>query len=349
MRQDQFWSFGGCPPGGVPLVPVCMPGVISFNGRVGAVTLNQNDILAAGGSTGGLDLDSPAFTGVPTAPTAPPGTDTDQIATTAFVEEAIDEALMNGVAGVVSFNTRTGAVTLTLADITGAGGAPLASPSFTGVPNAPTPAPGTSNTQIATTAFVQAAVTAGTAGVASFNGRTGAVTLTAGDITGAGGALLSSPAFTGVPTAPTAVSTNNSTQVATTAFVQAAIAAAIPALPSTISKVQLTACFQGKPAAGSIVVIPITFSLTIPINMAGSGAVQTTLATASAAFTVYNGLVSAGVVVGTISFSPGGSVAFSGPASALTLAAGSFLTIQAPATQDATLADVGISIAATRN
>jgi hypothetical protein len=44
---------------------------------------------------------------------------------------------------------------LTTADITNAGGALLAGPTFTGVPSAPTAAPGTNTTQIATTAFVQ--------------------------------------------------------------------------------------------------------------------------------------------------------------------------------------------------
>jgi hypothetical protein len=38
--------------------------------------------------------------------------------------------------------------------------APLASPAFTGVPTAPTAAPGTNTTQVATTAFVEARVTA---------------------------------------------------------------------------------------------------------------------------------------------------------------------------------------------
>ena len=36
-------------------------------------------------SGGGISLDSPAFTGIPTAPTAPSGTNTIQLATTAFV------------------------------------------------------------------------------------------------------------------------------------------------------------------------------------------------------------------------------------------------------------------------
>jgi hypothetical protein len=38
-------------------------------------------------------LESPPFTGTPTAPTAPPGTDTDQIATTAFVTAAVAKAI----------------------------------------------------------------------------------------------------------------------------------------------------------------------------------------------------------------------------------------------------------------
>jgi hypothetical protein len=64
--------------------------------------------------------------------------------------------------GVASFNTRTGAVVpatgdYTVAQVTGA--APLASPAITGTPTAPTASPGTNTTQLATTAFVAAAVT----------------------------------------------------------------------------------------------------------------------------------------------------------------------------------------------
>jgi len=59
---------------------------------------------------------------------------------------------------VTSFNTRTGAVTLNAGDITGAGGALIASPTFTGDPKAPTPAIGDNDTSIATTAFVSTAI-----------------------------------------------------------------------------------------------------------------------------------------------------------------------------------------------
>ena len=65
--------------------------------------------------------------------------------------------------------------------------------------------------------------------VSSVFGRTGAVVAVSGDysvgqVTGA--APLASPAFTGTPTAPTAATPTNTTQLATTAFVQAALAAA---------------------------------------------------------------------------------------------------------------------------
>jgi hypothetical protein len=230
--------------------------VTSFNGRTGAVVLTEQDILDAGGTA---IFDSPTFTGIPIAPTAAPGTNTDQIATCAFVQTAIagstifaplaspiltgiptaptadpgtatgqiattafvENAVVASTTGVASFEGRTGAVVLQGADITAAGGALLASPHLTGVPTTPTATIGTSNTQIASTAFVQAAL--GSGGVATFNGRNGAVVLTTADITGAGGAPLASPTFTGVPAGPTAAAGVATTQLATCAFVMAAV------------------------------------------------------------------------------------------------------------------------------
>lgn len=99
---------------------------------------------------------SPAFTGTPVAPTAAPGTNTTQISTTAFVKAAID-VVLGGV----------GAAFDTLSEIATELGlkATLASPTFTGDPKAPTPAPGDNDTSLATTAFVAAALLA--AGAAS--------------------------------------------------------------------------------------------------------------------------------------------------------------------------------------
>ena len=97
---------------------------------------------------------------------------------------------------VTAWNGRTGPVQMTLLDVTNVGGAPLTSPFFDGVPQAPTPPRGAADNRIATAQFVQDAIGSTVAGVASFNGRVGAVTLTTADITNAGG-------VTGGPFLPT--------------------------------------------------------------------------------------------------------------------------------------------------
>jgi hypothetical protein len=124
---------------------------------------------------------SPAFTGIPTAPTAAAGTATGQIASTAFVTN---------------------------------------SPQFAGVPTAPTAAFGDSTTQVATTAFVQGiranTVLTGTptAPFAPYNDNTSQLATT-GFVQGE----KISPVFLGVPTAPTPDITVSNTQIATTRFV----------------------------------------------------------------------------------------------------------------------------------
>jgi hypothetical protein len=245
-------------------------------------------------------INSPAFTGVPTAPTAAPGSSTGQLATTAFVHAAI----VASTTGVASFNTRTGAVTLTGADLTAAGGALLASPVFTGTPQAPTATIGTDNTQIATTAFVQAA-TAG-AGVSSFNGRGGAVTLTTADVTGAGGAPLASPTFTGVPAVPTATAGTNTTQAASTAFVAAAIAGFTGGVQSFNGRTGAVT-LQGNDvsaAGGALLVSPaLTGTPTAPTATTGTSTTQlATTAFVAAAIGAGGGVNSFNGRAGTVVF-----------------------------------------------
>jgi len=192
--------------------------VTSFNGRTGSITFQASDISAVNGAL----LASPAFSGVPTVPTAAPGTSNLQAASTAFVAAAVAAS----VSGVSTFNSRSGAVTLLAADVTGVGGALLSSPAFVGTPSGPTATAGTNSSQLATTAFVQAALSAAPGGVSSFNGRTGAISLLAADVSAVGGALTASPAFSGTPTAPTAAIGTNTSQIATTQFVMNQIATA---------------------------------------------------------------------------------------------------------------------------
>lgn len=62
-------------------------GVQSFNTRTGTVTLNATDVTDALGYFP-ANIDSPIFTGVPAAATATVGTNTAQLATTAFVQSS---------------------------------------------------------------------------------------------------------------------------------------------------------------------------------------------------------------------------------------------------------------------
>jgi hypothetical protein len=102
------------------------------NGTGGAAT-----VIAIGGPGAYATKASPALTGTPTAPTAASGTNTTQIATTAFVAAAVASVDLSG--QLTNYALK-------------------ASPTFTGTPLAPTATAGTNTTQLATTAFVSTAV-----------------------------------------------------------------------------------------------------------------------------------------------------------------------------------------------
>lgn len=101
-----------------------------------------------------------ALTGIPTAPTAAPGTNTTQLSTTEFVQAAITALIaaapgaldtLNELAAALG-NDANFATTMTNAL---AAKAPLADPTFTGTPDAPTASRLTETTQIATTEYVR--------------------------------------------------------------------------------------------------------------------------------------------------------------------------------------------------
>lgn len=125
-------------------------------------------------------LASPALTGTPSAPTATIGTNTTQLATTAFVlanatgsvSPATVAPLIDGTAAVGTSLLYARQDHVHPTDTTRAA---LASPTFTGTPAAPTATVGTNTTQVATTAFVLA--NAASSGVSSIAAQTGAITL----------------------------------------------------------------------------------------------------------------------------------------------------------------------------
>lgn len=128
--------------------------------------------------------------------------------------------------------------------------AKLASPTFTGVPAAPTAAAATDTTQIATTAFVHDVVD---------------------DY-----APLASPSLTGNPTAPTQSSSNNSTRLATTAFVATAIANLVASAPGALDTLDELAAALGDDE---------NFAATVTSALAGKQPLDATL-TALAGLTI---------------------------------------------------------------
>ncbi|WP_347949086.1 phage tail protein [Escherichia coli] len=133
--------------------------------------------------------------------------------------------------------------------------APKASPTFTGTPKAPTPAAGNNTTQLATTAFVQAALMAlingAPATLDTLKEIAAAINNDPKFSTTINNALalkapLSSPALTGTPTAPTAAQSANNTQIATTAFVKSAIAGMVGSAPAALDTLNELAAALGN-------------------------------------------------------------------------------------------------------
>jgi hypothetical protein len=181
--------------------------------------------------------------------------------------------------------------------------APLASPSLTGSPTAPTAVAGTNSTQIATTAFVNDAIVGFGAGdmakstydtdndgkvdaaevadAVPWSGITGKPTSftpsshshSIAQITGLQTTLdakapLASPALTGSPTAPTATAGTNTTQIATTAFVAAAIGALIDAAPGAMDTLnELAAALGDDPNFATTVTNALAGKLSAASNL----------------------------------------------------------------------------------
>ena len=133
--------------------------------------------------------------------------------------------------------------------------APKESPTLTGTPKAPTPAEGNNTTQIATTAFVQAALMALINGapatldtlkeIAAAINNDPKFSTTINNALALKAPLLS-PALTGTPTAPTAAQSVNNTQIATTAFVKSAIAAMVGSAPAALDTLNELAAALGN-------------------------------------------------------------------------------------------------------
>ena len=176
-----------------------MEGVATYSGTtltmtcdtVGGSGTHADWLFSVAGQQGATGSTGPAGPTGPTGPAGPPGTSGSGSGNVTGPASAVADhiATYNGTTGTV---IKDGGITIVSL-------APLASPTFTGDPKAPTALPGDNDTSLATTAFVSNAISPL--------------------------APLASPVFTGDPKAPTASPGDSDTSIATTAFVAAAVLA----------------------------------------------------------------------------------------------------------------------------
>jgi hypothetical protein len=195
-------------------------------------------------------LASPALTGTPTAPTATAGTNTTQVATTAFVGTAVANLVDSAPALLDTLNELAAAIGDNpnyATDLAASVGlkANIDSPTFTGTVTLP------ANTITQTMMSDDSVGTNEIGGLAVTNAKIADLTITDAKISAtaaiaqskianlttdlADKAPLASPALTGVPTAPTAAANTDTTQIATTAFAKAEADAAQSAAEATAS------------------------------------------------------------------------------------------------------------------
>ena len=180
--------------------------------------------------------------------------------------------------------------------------------------------------------------------------------------------------FQGTTTAVTAPSGDNTTNVATTAFVHGAVNPPSGVTAGTYSfasvvvnttgqitnavagwnslnYLPLAFGFSGKPAANqnAVCVISAYALVSIPTSFMGGYARAATAPTSSATFALSAISVGGTVTnIGNVIVNTSGAGTASGFTSVYNASAGDILKITAPATQDATMADVAITILATR-
>ena len=192
-------------------------------------SINSTTIGAVSPST--IAATTLAVSGAATVPTASTDTNTTIIASTQFVlnqasdvSPVMDGSVAPGASERYSRNDHIHPSNTSKLDVSTASStyAPLASPTLTGDPKAPTVVKTDDDTSIATTAHVK---------------------LVAADY-----APLASPTLTGVPASTTAVAGTNTTQIATTAFVHTEVANVIDAAPAALNTLSELAASLGDDA-----------------------------------------------------------------------------------------------------
>lgn len=110
-----------------------------------------------------------------------------------------------------------------------------------------------------------------------------------------------------------------------------------------VTTVAMAFPFSGQPLAGQVVHVPVAQAVTLAANFAGTQAYAGIAPTASAAFALAYIRTGTATTIGTVTFAAGAQTATLSTQAAVALLAGDVLRLTAPATQDTTLANVGVT------